>query len=248
MSSRTWSRWQSIAETVALVVMACGVARVALVKPMATASVGAITPPGAKHAEPPLPADPVSLTGAQVAGSPTAKIAMVVYSDFQCPFCGKFARETLPAIQDQYVKTGKVLLAFREYPLPIHPFAQKAAEAALCAGRQGKFWEFHDDLFANQQALDPVSLSARAAQLGLETGPFASCLKGQTAALVQADRTGGGPLGIAGTPTFLVGRLLADGRMKVTQRFSGAKPVAAFQAILDELVGAPSGPGGHDEP
>ena len=237
MASRSWSRWQSIAETLALLVLAASVARMAMVKPAAV-RVGQ-PPPPVRPAEPPLPAESVSLAGAPTVGSPSATTAMVIYSDFQCPFCAKFARETLPALEEQYVKTGKILIAFREYPLPIHPFAQKAAEAALCANRQGKFWEFHDDLFANPQALDLMSLNARAAHLGLKSTDFASCLEGQTAALVQADKTGGGTLGVAGTPTFLVGPILADGRLKVAQRFSGAKPLAEFQGILDKLVGAP---------
>jgi len=231
-------RWQSIVETLALVVVALSVGWIAVVKP-ALASVSARSAP-AKVADSPLPVDPVSLDGAPIVGSRGAKIGMIIYSDFQCPFCARFAIDTLPALQEQYVKTGQVLVAFREYPLPIHPFAQKAAEAALCANRQGKFWEFHDALFANQQALDPASLGARAVRLGLDSRQFSSCLAGEMAALVQADKRNGDPLGVAGTPTFLLGPVLADGRVKVSQRFSGAKPLAEFQEILDKLVSAPS--------
>ncbi len=244
MATRNPSRWQSIAETLALVVLALSVAWVAVLKP-AVAPASA-RPVAAKPAEPPLPAEPISLDGAPAIGSRNAKIGMIIYSDFQCPFCARFALDTLPALQEQYVKTGQVLMAFREYPLPIHPFAQKAAEAALCANQQGKFWEFHDALFANQQALDPASLGARAVRLGLDSRQFAACLEGQTAALVQTDKRSGDPLGVAGTPTFLLGPLLPDGRVKVSQRFSGAKPLAEFQGILDKLVSASNAAGKDD--
>jgi protein-disulfide isomerase len=187
-----------------------------------------------------MPIQPMSLTGAQILGSAAAKVGLVVYSDFQCPFCGKFARETLPAIQVQYVKSGKVLLAFREFPLPMHQFAQKAAEAAECAGRQGKFWPFHDELFSVPQALDPASLKERAQRLGLEPKSFATCFDGQTSALIQSSKAEAEPLGVVGTPTFLAGPILNDGRVKVSQRFSGALSIAEFQTILDRLVSTAS--------
>jgi predicted DsbA family dithiol-disulfide isomerase len=162
--------------------------------------------------------------------------------------CGKFARETLPALEKQYVDTGKVRLAFRQFPLPIHQFAEKAAEAAECAGREGKFWPFHDLLFAQQDSLDVASLQDRAKRVGLESGTFAKCLDGETAAIVQADKSGGEPLGVSGTPTFLVGPILADGTVHVSQRFSGALPLAQFQAALDRFVNPPTAApvGGQD--
>ena len=236
MSDRTGSRWQSILETCALVVIAAAVARNAFVR----AAPEPVARPGALAARPavPIPRDPVSLSGAQVSGSRGAKVAMIVYSDFQCPFCGKFARETLPAVERQYVDSGKLLLAFRQYPLPIHNFAEKAAEASLCAAKQGKFWQFHDDLFANQQSLDPNALTERAVRLGLDSSAFKTCLSGEAAPLVQADVKGGTPLGVSGTPTFLVGRLQKDGSVKVEERFSGAQPLSQFQGVLDKLIGS----------
>jgi protein-disulfide isomerase len=238
MSERTWSRWQSVVETVALVVVAVAISRIAMVKSAPEPGPGRA---GASRPAPPLPSEPVSLAGAQTAGSQTAKVALVVYSDFQCPFCGKFARETLPAIQEQYVRTGKVLFAFRQFPLPIHSFAEKAAEGALCAGQQGKFWAFHDDMFANQQALDPQSLQERARQLGLRTDAFTACLEGKAAISVQADKKAAEPFGVTGTPTFLAGPILKDGRVRVSERFSGALPLAQFQTVLDGLLNKVSG-------
>jgi protein-disulfide isomerase len=234
------STWQSIAETIALVVIALAVAWMAVTR---SSSERAAAQGGAPRGrpEPALPAQPISLTGAQILGDRAAKIGFVVYSDFQCPYCGKFARETLPTLEQQYVRTGKVLLAFRQFPLAIHQFAEKAAEAAECAGRQGKFWAFHDQLFADQRTLDTAGLQDRARVLGLEANEFARCLEGQTAMIVEADRAGGEPLGVSGTPTFLLGPVLEDGRLKVAQRFSDAQPLAQFQNMLDRLVGASRG-------
>ena len=234
MSERTSSRWQSIAETLALVVVAVAVASMAITRSAPTAN-SAAAPKTKPRPEAPWPAEPISLAGAEIEGHPTARVALVVYSDFQCPYCGKFARETLPAIQAKYVRSGKLLLAFRQYPLPNHEFAQKAAEAAECAGKQGRFWAFHDQLFANQRALDLASLSTYAVKVGLEPKQFATCLDGQTVASVKADNAGGDQVGVSGTPSFVAGPILPDGRIKVTERFSGALPLSEFQRVLDRL-------------
>jgi protein-disulfide isomerase len=233
------SRWQSLAETIALIVVALAVARMAVVT-VPSAERPARAAPPSRPAEPPLPAQPVSLDGASTIGSPNAKVGLVVYSDFQCPYCGKFARETLPTIDERYIRTGKVLLVFRQFPLPNHQYAQKAAEAAVCAGRQGKFWMFHDALFSNPQALDSAGLQNHAQRLGLDVADFASCLGGETASIVQRDRASGDALGILGTPTFLVGMMLPDGRVRVAHRFSGAQPLSQFESILERFLGAGS--------
>ena len=237
MSQPTSSRWQSVAETVALVVVAIAVAWMAITKSVPAPASAAAAPP--RRPEAPLPVEPISLAGAELEGSPTAIIGLVMYSDFQCPYCGRFARETLPAIQEQYVRTGKVLLAFRQFPLANHGFAQKAAEAAKCAGQQGKFWPFHDRLFVNQQALDVASLKDYASTVELEPNQFATCLDGQMEASVRTDNDGGELLGVTGTPTFVAGPMLPDGRLKVRERFSGAQPLIEFQRILNRLAGTP---------
>ncbi len=235
MSDRTSSRWQSIAETVALVVVAAAVAWMAITRTAPGPAVAAAA--SARRPEVPLPAEPIALTGAELEGSQSAPVGLVVYSDFQCPYCGRFARETLPAIREQYVRTGKVLLAFRQFPLANHSLAQKAAEAAKCAGQQGRFWPFHDQLFSNQESLDAASLSGHAAAVGLEPRRFATCLNGEMVASVRTDSEGGQLLGVTGTPTFVAGPLLSDGRMKVRERFSGAQPLGEFQRVLDRLTG-----------
>ncbi|MEK9206929.1 MAG: DsbA family protein [Patescibacteria group bacterium] len=142
-----------------------------------------------------------------VLGNADAGISIIEFSDFQCPFC---ARAFEGAITDfkasDYFKNGDVNLIFKQFPLTsIHPYAQGAAEASLCAQAQGKFWEYHDTLFTNQDALDTDSLKAYAAQLGLNTGKFNSCLDDGTYSseirkeLAQATAAGG-----RGTPFFVI--------------------------------------------
>jgi protein-disulfide isomerase len=230
-----WSTFKSIVETAALVIIAMAIVYTAMAERSARPSTRAAAASAARPA-PPLPTEPISLADAQTNGSAAAKVALVVYSDFQCPFCARFARDILPTLEKQYVESGKVLLAFRQFPLEIHPFAEKAAEGSLCAARQGKFWKFHDDLFADPQALDPTSLQARAERLGLKTDTFATCLSGETAASVESDKRSGQPFGITGTPTFLLGSVVAHGRVKVSDRFSGALPIVQFQTRLDSLL------------
>ncbi len=158
-----------------------------------------------------------------VRGPADAPVEIVEFSDFQCPFCGR-ARPTI----DQIRKTfgDKVKIVFRDFPLTsIHPQAYQAAEAGECARQQGKFWEFHDALFANQRALSEDDLKRHAAELGLDTAKFAACLDGgQAKAHVDADVKEGEALGVSSTPSFFInGRFVA-----------GALPYATFEKIVNE--------------
>jgi protein-disulfide isomerase len=239
MSDRASARWQSLAETLALLTVAAAVVWIAMGRPVDTSVRAARGPAPARPSAPrnELPLEPIPLEGAATAGSPNASIGMVIYSDFQCPFCGKFARETMPTIEAEYVRPGKVLVAFRHFPLPNHQFAQTAAEAAACAGRQGRFWPFHDRLFAGQQALDRMTIRERAKDSGVDSMAFAACLEsGATSEEVRLDKDRGEPLGIVGTPTFLVGPLVNGREVKVQERFSGALPVADFRRVLDRVL------------
>jgi protein-disulfide isomerase len=185
------------------------------------------------------PSEPVSLVGAAVQGRPTAQVALIVYSDFQCPYCGTFARDTLPAIEKRYVDAGKLLLAFRYLPLEqMHPFALKAAEAAECAGRQQQFWPMHDSLFSDQPHLDDASLSERAKGLHLNLKQFDTCLAGPAGDKVKADEAAAKALGIAGTPTILLGTIQPDGRVKATQRLSGMQTPTQLAKAIDALLAA----------
>ena len=161
-------------------------------------------------------------------GDKNAPVTIIEFSDFQCPFCARFHQQTFPQINEEYVKKGKVRFVYRDYPLPFHQFAQKASEAAECADEQGKFWQYHEEIFKNQQALSIENLKKWATDLGLDSKKFNGCLdSGKMAAEVQKDLQEGGSYGASGTPAFFInGKLI-----------SGAQPYQAFkQAIDSELA------------
>jgi len=185
----------------------------------------------------PLPKEPLPLDGAATKGNPKASVALVIYSDFECPFCARFANDTWPTIQSKYVAPGKVRAAFRHVPIEsIHASAVKAAEATECAGQQGQFWSMHDVLFKNAKQLGEARLQEYARELRLNTTAFNSCLQGTTAAKVRADAAAAAVLGVTGTPAFFVGLIQLDGRVKVTERIMGARPLDAFEMALDKAL------------
>ena len=168
----------------------------------------------------------VSLDDDPVKGSPDAPVTIVEFSEFQCPYCGYYVREVFPRIDEAYIKTGKVKYVFRDFPLTsIHPNAQKAAEAGGCAAQQGKFWEYHDLLFAHQDTLDVASLKQYAADLGLDSARFDACLdSGAMAEEVAGDVADGQAYGVSGTPAFFVNGI----------KLTGAQPFEAFQELIEE--------------
>jgi protein-disulfide isomerase len=196
--------------------------------------------PQGKKTTVPVPAEAIAFSAALTRGVQAASVGILEFSDLQCPYCGRFARDTLPAIDSAYLEPGRVLLAFVNLPLAqIHPFAARAAEAIVCAGDQGKFWGAHDRMYHDQQHLalaDLVNLGA-----ALELGKaYETCLSsGQAAGRVQQDVAEAHKLGITTTPTFLVGTLQSDGRLKVQQVIVGAQPFKTFQVALDALLAPP---------
>jgi protein-disulfide isomerase len=158
-------------------------------------------------------------------GPENAKVTIVEFSDFQCPFCSK-AAATVDEVMEQYA--GKVRLVFRHFPLDFHKEAPKAHEASLCAHDQAKFWEYHDVLFKNQDQLQPEQLVKHAQGLGLDVDKFKACLgEGKHAAAVQRDLAAGKEHGVSGTPAFFV-----NGRM-----LSGARPKEDFVRLIDAELG-----------
>jgi protein-disulfide isomerase len=197
----------------------------------AKAEVGGGAPSKPSEAEAaPGPAKKVDVGNAPVRGPKNAPISVVLFSDFQCPFCGRVE----PAISElEKAYPGKVRVAWKNYPLPFHNNAKPAAEAALAANEQGKFWEMHDILFKNQQALTAADLEKYAKEIGLDMGKFKAAIDSHKfAAQVEADTKQGSALGVQGTPAaFVNGNLV-----------SGAQPVEAFKKIVDaELKGGPKG-------
>ncbi len=185
---------------------------------------GTPSSPSASTASPTVAVVQVSPDDDPALGPPDAPVLIVEFSDFQCFYCARFATETLGRILDTY--RDSVRLVYRDFPLTsIHPQAEKAAEAAQCAYQQGRYWEYHDLLFENQQALDIGSLKVYAQQLGLDTGAFDDCLdSGRFGSEVEQDLTDGEDYGVTATPTFFVnGRLVR-----------GAQPFSVFQALIEE--------------
>jgi protein-disulfide isomerase len=165
----------------------------------------------------------VPITGAPVRGNPNAPVTIVEFSDFHCAFC----RRAHPVIQELLAKYGdQIRLVYKDMPLDnLHPSARAASEAGLCANAQGKFWEFHDKLFASGPDSSPATLNRLAQEVGIDVAPFEACYKERRfKAQVEASVQSGSRLGVTGTPTFFInGRTL-----------TGALPLASFVQVVDE--------------
>lgn len=166
-----------------------------------------------------------------VKGNAKASITITEFSDFECPACGEFVRNTLPKLMEKYIKPGQVKMVFRNYPLTrMHPNAEGAAIAGECAHKAGLFWAYHDKLFENQKALDKASLIKYAEGLGQNGKNFTDCMSAaDMRADVQKDLADGSKYGVRSTPTLLINRI----------RVSGTDAQTVY-AILDYLLKKPS--------
>jgi len=196
----------------------------------------AAAPPAAPPTNYPTSLD---VAGLPVEGGENAHVAIVEFTDFQCPFCGRYTVDAYPSILAQYIQTGKVKYFYRDDPLSFHEFATPAAKAAHCAEEQGKFWEMHDSLFANQNALAQQDIADRAQKIGLDTTKFSQCIaSNKFDDTMNKSITEAGTWGVNGTPTFFIGIIGADGKvMSVDKEIVGAQPFQAFkEAIEAELA------------
>jgi protein-disulfide isomerase len=210
--------------------------RTATVSILAAAAVVAWVQLVPKHPGPVviIPVEPQSIVGAQTIGNRKAPTAVIVYSDFECPYCKRFAMSTWPDLRREYVDSGRTIVVFRNLPLKIHPTAQKAAEGAGCAGRQSRFWEMHDAQFAAEGKLTRVALVSIAGSLGLDQSEFSDCLDGGSlASQVQEEARFAASLGIQSTPTFLIGRNDGGEHVSVSASIVGARPIEAFREALE---------------
>jgi len=173
-------------------------------------------------------------------GNDDAPIVIVEYSDYQCPFCRRWFDDSKSQLQTEYIDTGKVQFIYKDYPLSFHPMANTYAEAARCAGDQGKYFEFHDKIFLEQGKFGNGTISTIttddikqwATDLGLNTNEFNSCLDtGKFSSAVQTNFTEGSASGVSGTPAFLVGTRDGTGQLLV-----GAQPYATFKSTIDALL------------
>ncbi len=174
--------------------------------------------------KPSLPVFDVVAGEAPFKGGSDAKVTIVEYSDFQCPFCSKGA-QVVTALEKKY--GDKVKIAFKHFPLPFHAQARVAAEASMCANAQNSkyFWKMHDTMFGDQSKLDRDNLIAAAKKAGANEAEFKSCLDaGKFKGRVDADVAEGTNIGVKSTPTFFVnGKLIA-----------GAQPIEVFSEVIDE--------------
>lgn len=195
---------------------------------LAVIALGALTRSRGEEAAPAAGTAPME---GRVKGLATAPVTIIEYADLQCPNCALFARTTEREIERRYIETGKVRLEFRHFPF-LGKESERAAEALECAGEQGKFWQYHDALFAaqageNRGAFSDKNLRAIADRSGLDGAALAACLdSGRYRGRVQADKLAGEAVGVQGTPTFFV-----NGRMIV-----GAQPFAVFQAAIEQAL------------
>lgn len=229
---RSVKSWLDVIATVGMIVAAGAVTWTTL-RPSTTTS--------AARREIPVPSTPIDVTGVPTIGSPEAAVVLIEFSDFQCPYCGRFARESWPILKTEYVDSGRIQMAFRHRPLTaLHAQAWRAAEAAECAARQGKFWPLHDALFSTSADLSDAGLSKHAAAVALDQAAFTRCMSGDATARVTADNDLASELQFSGTPTFVVGTLRDDGRVDAAKVIAGAAPIAQFRAELDRLLANPS--------
>lgn len=168
----------------------------------------------------------VDVTGRPARGPANAKVTIVEFTDYECPFCGRHFQQTYPQLLAAYGDRTRYVV--RNLPISnIHPRAQKAAEAAECAFDQGKFWEYHDNLFRHQQALETAQLKQYAVDLGLNAASFDRCLDGGAKAdVVRRDAEDAQRYGARGTPTFFI-----NGRILV-----GAQPYETFSSAIEAAL------------
>jgi protein-disulfide isomerase len=162
-------------------------------------------------------------------------VALVEFTDYECPFCGAHARGTSLQIEKQLVESGAIRYVLFNFPLEhIHPHARQAGEAAECAARQGRYWEMHRRLFSDPSAV-VQDLMESAKAVGLDSAVFSRCMKGEAAATITADLAMGRSLGVSTTPTFFVGMVQPDGSIGLAKRLSGARSFDVFQNLIETV-------------
>lgn len=198
----------------------------------------AVTPAGfAAAADGPEPLATAPSAPFNAMGRADAPVAIIEYSDLQCPYCARFAMQTFPRIKRDYVDTGKVRYVARDLPLPFHAFAVAAAVAVRCAGEQGGFWAYREALFARQSELGRSPYDALAAGLSLDVPQFQTCRNdGAAEAAVRADAERARSLGITSTPSFLIGEPVEGGIHG--EKFSGAESYEEFAKRIEEALEA----------
>jgi protein-disulfide isomerase len=219
------------AAAAATAIIACSPSQSA---PVANSSAATSAPASTAAQSAQTPSDPlvVAADKGRIEGDANAKTWLIVASDFQCPFCKQWHDESYKTIVDEYVRTGKIKVAYVNYPLGQHQNAVPTAEAAMCASAQGKFWQYHDVLFATQNRWETMPMPAMvldsiAGVVGLDKAAWKKCLEsGKMKPLIMADRDRAAAAGVQSTPTFMLGDRLMQ----------GTQPLAVMRAALDSEI------------
>jgi protein-disulfide isomerase len=197
-------------------------------------------PPSAAAAAPPPDhvGELLSIETASTMGRPDTKVTLVVFTDYQCPFCARFALATMPDLVAAYVDSGRVDIALVNNPLEkIHPLAFAAAQTAECAAGENKFWQVHDLLFQNQKTLSEASFAELWSQAGLQPDRLAECRRGGAVlAKIRAQSLTGDRFNVTGTPTLVIGRRAEPGKIRVERRFDALPLAHELAAALDEAL------------
>lgn len=171
-----------------------------------------------------------------VLGNARADVAIVEFSDFECPYCRRHQKATVPGLVAKYIDGGKARYVAVNFPLGMHAQAGPAAIAGACAHQQGAYWKMREVLFDSQSALRPETYIKLAAELGLNSDQFSACLQDpRVAARVRDEVKLGESLGVQGTPAFVIGRV-REGILTNATLMSGAQPLANFEQLLDPLL------------
>jgi protein-disulfide isomerase len=181
----------------------------------------------------------VVVDGAPVLGHDGARVTIVEFSDYQCPFCRRHSAQVLPELVRDYVKAGKVRYVFRDFPIAsLHPQAQRLHEAAHCGGDQDRYWQMHDRLFEDPRRTETSDLVAGARALGLDASRFERCLTAGThAGTVRRALADGEKARVRGTPTFFIGLTEADGApIRSPLLIVGAQPYSVFKDAIERLL------------
>jgi protein-disulfide isomerase len=190
---------------------------------------------------PPPPADRrvvVKGKGVHVLGSPRARVVLVEFGDYQCPFCRQYHDRVFAQLRADYVDTGKIRYVVRDLPIPVHEHAFEAAEAARCAGAQGRFWPMREELISHSRELTPEGFAALARTAGVSLVPFEACRAAHTfAPAIREDVADALAQGLDRTPSFVLGRMVADGVSGIV--IVGARPYSFFQEKLEKALHGP---------
>ena len=168
-------------------------------------------------------------------GKSDAPVTIVEVSDYQCPFCKRFSDSTMVSLKKDYIDTGKVRLVFKDMPLPFHNRAKKVAQAAHCAGDQGKYWQMHDQIFSDIKKYSDEDLLSHAQQLKLDEGEFKTCLDSKRhLESIEKDIADASKAGLSGTPSFVIGKTTSDvikGDVVI-----GAQPISSLKKYIEKYL------------